>query len=547
GVLAPTNRDGDLNPARLDNGVVRTSPGFKEAYAQFIEAGWNGMPFDPDFGGQGLPWLVSTAVQEVWHAANMSFGLCPMLTQGAVEALLHHADDAIKATYLPKMIAGEWTGTMNLTEPQAGTDLGALRSKAEPEGDHYRISGQKIFITFGEQDYTDNIVHLVLARTPDAPPGPKGISLFVVPKFMVNPDGSLGARNDVRCVSLEHKLGIHGSPTAVMSFGDDGGAIGYLVGQENQGLAHMFTMMNNERLAVGLQGVGVAERAYQAAVSYAKERVQSRALGATGPGPSTIIQHPDVRRMLLTMRALVQAGRALAYYTAAKIDAAERHPDADARRAAQSRVDLLTPVVKAWCSDNAIEVANIGIQVHGGMGFIEETGAAQYLRDARITAIYEGTNGVQANDLIGRKVARDGGAAQRDLIADLRRTAEDLAANGGPDLEAIGDRLTAGTDALERATEWLVPAYGEDPRVPSAGATHYLELMGTVTGGWMLAHAALAAHDRRARGVGDPDFDAAKIATARFFAEHRLCRAAGLAAAFMGGGGTVLAMAEDWF
>ena len=409
-ILAPLNASGDKQGATVENGVVRTADGFKDAYRAFVDGGWPSIPFDPAYGGHGLPWLVTAAAMESWAAANTAWSLGPILTMGAVELLSAHGSDRQKATYLPKLVSGEWTGTMNLTEPQAGSDLGALKSRAVPDGDRYRITGQKIFITYGEHDYTDNIIHMVLARTPNAPAGSKGISLFIVPKFLVNADGSPGQRNDLRCVSLEHKLGIHASPTCVMSYGDNDGAIGYLVGEENEGLRCMFTMMNNARMNIGLSGLAIAERAYQQALDYARSRVQF--------GP--IIKHPDIRRILMTMKAQTEAMRAFAYDAAASLDIAKRHPDKAVRNAAKARIDLLTPVVKAWCSDSGVEVASLGIQVHGGMGYIEETGAAQHYRDARIAPIYEGTNGIQAIDLVTRKILRDGGAAARTYIAALR-------------------------------------------------------------------------------------------------------------------------------
>jgi len=433
-VVGPLNRVGDTQGAVLENGVVRTPEGFKSAYRTFVDGGWNGLACDPAYGGQGLPFVLSTAVTEIWDAANTAFALCPMLTQGAVEAIRAHATRALKDAYLPKLVSGEWTGTMNLTEPQAGTDVGALRTRAVPEGDHYRITGTKIFITYGDHDYTDNIIHLVLARLPDALPGVKGISLFLVPKVLVNADGSLGAGNDVRCVSLEHKLGIHASPTCVLSFGDDGGALGYLVGEENKGMACMFTMMNAARLNVGLLGLGTAERAYQQAADYARERVQSRDL-AGGAAPVTIIHHPDVRRMLMTMKAHIEAMRALSYTMAGAIDRARRSPDEAARRQAQAEVDILTPVVKAWCTDVGCALTSIGIQIHGGMGFIEETGAAQHYRDGRIHPIYEGTNGIQALDLMGRKLLRDGGESVRGFLARMAAANDDVAAAGAAALD----------------------------------------------------------------------------------------------------------------
>ncbi|GAB4179979.1 MAG: acyl-CoA dehydrogenase [Thalassobaculales bacterium] len=513
GVLAPLNAAGDRDGARLANGVVVTTPGWQAAYAAFRQAGWNGVPFDPAYGGQGLPWAVQTALQELWTAANMAFSLCPLLTQGAIEALHTHADERLKALYLPPLIDGRWTGTMNLTEPQAGTDLALLRSRAVPEGDHFRITGQKIFITYGDHDLAENIVHLVLARLPDAPPGTKGISLFAVPKLIPDAAGRPGRRNDLRAVSLEHKLGIHGSPTAVMAFGEEGGAIGHLVGPANGGLECMFTMMNNARLAVGVQGVGIAERAWQQARDYARTRLQGRD-PAGAPGPAPIIRHGDVRRMLLAMRARTQAARGLALHAAGQIDRARRHPEDAARAAAQARVDLLTPVVKAWCTDLGVEVASIGIQVHGGMGYIEETGAAQHYRDARIAPIYEGTNGIQAMDLVGRKLARDGGSAMTALIAEMR---------ADPATDAA---LAAAIDRLEQATQAVLEGWAADPRLPAAAAAPYLELTGTVTGGWQLA--------RQAAAAPEGPFGIAKRATSRFYAEQVLSRADSLLAAVRG-------------
>ncbi|WP_142849774.1 acyl-CoA dehydrogenase [Telmatospirillum sp. J64-1] len=535
-VLAPLNVVGDRTGCRLENGVVKTPDGFAEAYARFVEGGWNAVPFEPEHGGQGLPWLVATAVAEIWHSANMSFGLCPLLTQGAVEALTRHGSEELKALYLDKLVSGEWTGTMNLTEPQAGTDLAAIRTKAVPDGERWRLSGQKIFITYGDHDMAENIVHLVLARTPDAPPGVKGISLFVVPKFLVNTDGSLGMRNDARCIALEHKLGIHGSPTAVMAYGENEGAIGFLVGEENRGLEYMFTMMNNARLNVGLQGVSIAERAYQAARDYAKERVQGRGL--------TIVHHADVRRMLMSMKAQTEAARALTYYAAAAIDRAKSHPEPEARALWQATADLLIPVVKAWSTDIGIDVASTGIQVHGGMGYIEETGVAQYLRDARITAIYEGTNGIQAADLVGRKLLRDQGRTARRLLTEMRGTATALAGKDG-DLAVIRDALSQGLDDLQQATEWLLAPHDDDPEAAAAGATPYLRLWGIVTGGWLMARAALAAEKHLA--AGEDSFLRTKIVTARFFAEHLLPQTGGLLASATQGSGSIMALHEDQF
>jgi alkylation response protein AidB-like acyl-CoA dehydrogenase len=546
GVLAPLNHIGDKQGSRLENGVVRTPEGWAEAWRGFVDGGWNAVPFDPDFGGQGLPWLVATTLQEMWTSANMAFSLCPMLTQGAVEAISHHGSAEQKALYLPKLIAGDWTGTMNLTEPQAGSDVGAVRTKAVPEGDHWLITGQKIFITYGDHELSENIIHLVLARTPGAPAGVKGISLFIVPKYLVGPDGELKGRNDLRCASLEHKMGIHASPTAVMAFGDNGGAIGYLIGEENKGLTYMFTMMNNARLAVGLEGVAIAERATQRAAAYARDRVQSRDIAGTDAKPVTIIHHPDVRRMLLTMRSLTEASRAIAYLAAASLDVAHRHPDPEVRKARQAMVDLLIPVVKGWSTEVGSEVASIGVQVHGGMGFIEETGAAQYMRDAKIAEIYEGTNGIQANDLIGRKLTRDGGATAKAFIARMRDI-DGALADAGADLAGLRATLTDAIDMLDSATDWILESQKGDPRDAAAGAVPFMRLWGTVAGGWMLARGALAAKADLAAGGGDEAFLRAKIVTARFYGEQILPRASSLKAAATAGGATVMEMAEDAF
>lgn len=527
-VLAPLNAVGDRNGCVFENGVVRTPPGFREAYSQFIEGGWNGVQFDPEHGGQGLPRLISTAVGEMWTSANMAFGLCPMLTQAAAEALARHGDESLKATFLANLVTGRWAGTMNLTEPQAGSDLARVRTRAVPDGNGaYRISGQKIFITFGDHDLTENVIHMVLARLPDAPDGVRGLSLFLIPKFLVREDGSLSHRNDLRVVSLEHKLGINGSPTAVMSYGDNDGAVGYLVGEENRGLELMFTMMNTARLAVGLEGIGIAERAYQDARAYALERVQGRDLGSDDPSPVPIAHHPDVQRMLMSMKSQTEAGRALAYAVAADSDIAERHPDPEVRRQRQQMVDLLTPVVKAWSTDLGIEVASTAIQVFGGMGYIEESGVAQHLRDARIAAIYEGTNGIQAGDLAGRKVARDGGAAAAAFIAELRALDGELAA-AGSSLGAIRRWLSQALDDLAIATAWLVETYPAHPRRVAGVAVHYLRLMGIVAGGGLMAKAALRAVDHLENGSGDPAFWQAKLISARFFADVYLTRSGAL-------------------
>jgi alkylation response protein AidB-like acyl-CoA dehydrogenase len=546
-VLAPLNTVGDRQPPILENGVVRTPPGFRDAYRQYAEGGWNSVPFEPDHGGQGLPWTLAMAVQEMWQSANMSFALCSMLNQSAVEALTAHGSPEQKDIYLSKLISGEWTGTMNLTEPQAGSDLAAVRTKAERADGHYLITGQKIFITYGEHDYTDNIIHLVLARLPDAPAGTKGISLFIVPKFLVKPDGSLGDRNDLRCVSLEHKLGIHASPTAVMAFGDNGGAVGYLIGEENRGIEYMFTMMNNARLGVGLQGVAIAERAYQQARDYACTRVQGRDLADGKGGPGPIIKHPDVRRMLLSMKAQTEAARALTYCAVAALDLSKHHPDPDERAKAQARVDLLTPVVKAWCTDAGCDVASIGIQVHGGMGFIEETGAAQYYRDARITPIYEGTNGIQANDLVFRKVVRDRGAAARDLFAEMRQTVQELEDAPGDDLAVIASALDHGIEELEQATAWVTETGKGDPRAAAAAAVPFLRLFGIVTGGWLMGRSGLAAMAAMRQPGADAAFYDAKLITARFYADHILPQARGLLTPITQGHRSVLALADDQF
>ncbi|HRH13791.1 MAG TPA: acyl-CoA dehydrogenase [Azonexus sp.] len=542
-VLSPLNQVGDKEGVKWKDTAVTTSSGFKQAYRQFVDNGWNALGCDPEFGGQGLPRLLSTAVSEMWKASNHAFSLCPMLTQGAIEALMIAGSDEQKAAYLPNLISGEWAGTMNLTEPSAGSDLAAVRSRAEPVGDGtYRIFGQKIFITYGEHDMTDNIVHLVLARTPDAPEGVKGISLFVVPKFMLKADGKPGERNDVFCVSLEHKLGIHASPTAVLAFGDHGGAIGTLVGEENRGLEYMFIMMNAARFNVGLEGLGDAERAYQRAVVYARDRVQGTEVGVRGGPKVPIIRHPDVRRMLMSMRARIEAMRGLAYVTAAALDNAHQNPEVAARTQAQAFAELMIPIVKGWSTESAIDIASLGVQVHGGMGYIEETGAAQHLRDARITTIYEGTTAIQANDLIGRKIAREQGATINWVIGEMRTAAAGL----DGDLAVIGTRQLAAVDALERAVLWIVANFGSDPKAVHAGAVPFLHLFGIVAGGWQMGRAAVIARTRIAAGDGDP-FWPAKLATTRFFADHFLTQAAGLAESVVAGAAGALEIADDSF
>ncbi|MFO1396877.1 MAG: acyl-CoA dehydrogenase [Burkholderiales bacterium] len=549
-VLDPLNAPGDREGAQWqEGGVVKTPKGFKDAYAQYCANGWNGLTKNPDHGGQGLPQLVATAVEEMWHASNLSFDLCPLLTQGAIEAIELRGSEALKHKFLPKMVSGEWTGTMNLTEPQAGSDLAAVRTRAVPQGDGtYKLYGNKIFITFGEHDYTENIIHLVLARTPDAPEGVKGISLFVVPKVLVNDDGSLGARNDVMCVSLEHKLGIHASPTCVMAYGDKTGAVGYLVGEENRGLEYMFIMMNLARFSVGLEGVGISDRAYQRAVAYARERVQGKAVGLEKGAPTgAIIEHPDIKRMLMTMRAYTEAARAVAYVTAAALDNARVNPDADARRKAQAFADFMIPIVKGWSTEIAQEVTYLGVQVHGGMGFIEETGAAQHYRDARIITIYEGTTGIQANDLIGRKTARDAGAVAKAVAAEVDKVAAKLAARKEPALQAIGVQLAAATADLQAAIDWIVPAYGAQPRAAHAVAVAYLKLWGVVAGGWQMGRAALAASAKLAAGEGDAQFWNAKIATARFYADFILPQSAAYEHTITHGAESALALAAEAF
>ena len=545
-VLAPLNKLGDERGASLTKEGVVAAEGFGAAYRQFVENGWNGLSGDPEYGGQGLPWLIAAATVEMWNSANMSFALCPLLTAGAMEAIRAHACDDLKRRFLPKLVSGEWTGTMNLTEPQAGSDLSAVRTRAVPEGEHYRISGQKIFITWGDHDMTENVVHLVLARLPDAPEGTRGISLFLVPKFLVGADDSLAERNDVVCASIEHKLGIHASPTCVMSFGEKGGAIGYLVGRENEGLAHMFTMMNEARRKVGLQGLGIAECAYQAARDYATERVQGRPVGQRSGNRVTIIHHPDVRRMLLTMKSQIEAMRALGYVLSADADFAHKHSDPAKRRHHQARIDLLTPVLKGWCTELGVEIASLGIQVFGGMGYVEETGAAQYLRDARIATIYEGTTGIQAGDLVGRKLTMDNGSAMDALIGEVREVEEQLGGADNVDFPAIRENLAIGIEALEQATQWMRQMIGRDPNAAFGASVNYMMLTGYVCGGWQMARAALAARARLTAGA-DEDFYRAKIATARFYAEQILPKATALLAVVKSGASTALALDEAQF
>src|SRR5881396_2518877 len=509
GVLSPLNKPADKEGSKWDKGKVTTPKGFKEAYRQFVEAGWNALQAPAEHGGQGLPKIVSTPVVEMWKSANLSFSLVTMLTAGAVEALILRGTEEQKKQYLPKMIAGSWTGTMNLTEPQAGSDLALVRTKAVREGDHYRVSGQKIFITYGEHDLAENIVHLVLARVEGAPEGVRGISMFLVPKFLVSADGSPGQRNEVQCASIEHKLGIHASPTAVLVYEN---AVGYLVGEENRGLEYMFIMMNLARFAVGMEGLAISERAYQQALAFAKERVQSR--DVAGGGKAVTIIH---------------------------------HPDEEERTRNQAFVDLMIPIVKGWFTETGIDVASTGIQVHGGMGFIEETGAAQHLRDARITTIYEGTTGIQANDLIGRKVAREGGATAKEVIAVMRAVEAELGKAAGEDMAATREAFSAALTAAEECVSWMVITYGNDIKAAHAGAVPFLKLMGIVCGGWQMARAALVARQRLSEGKGDKSFYEAKIKTARFYADHVLTQAPGLRNAIVHGAAGVMALAEDQF
>ena len=543
--FAPLNRGGDEQGAQLVNGVVRMPDGFADLYSDWCAAGWSTVGGDPEYGGMGLGVMLTTVLNEMWQSANMALADGLMLTQGAVDAIENHGSDEQKALYLPKLISGEWAGTMNLTEPNAGSDVGALRTKAVPENGAYRITGTKIFITHGDQDMSDNVVHLVLARTPNAPEGVKGISLFLVPKFLIKEDGSLGQRNDLRVVSLEHKLGHMASPTAVMSYGDDGGAIGTLIGGEQRGIQCMFTMMNNARLCVGVQGLAIAERAYQAALDWARQRVQGTMIGERGGDDVAIIRHPDVRRMLMEMRAQTEAMRILCYSVGAALERGRRAADEGERERAQGYAELMTPVAKGWSTDQGFEVASIGVQVHGGMGYIEETGAAQHMRDARITMIYEGTNGIQALDLVRRKLQQDGGKAAAALVSDMRATIETLNAASQPSLTAIANALDPAIDALENVTAWIATTFRDDPIAAASGATPYMRMLGFTAGGWLMADAALKAAAKLQAGDGDSAFYTAKIDTARFFAEQYLPPAAALAGPIMMSKETVMAIPED--
>lgn len=547
GVLAPLNRDGDINPSSWKNGEVTTTPGFKQAFKQYVEGGWQGLQHPADFGGQGLPKTIGAACGEMLNSANMSFALCPLLSDGAIEALLTAGSDDLKAVYLEKLVSGQWTGTMNLTEPQAGSDLAMVRSRAEPQPDGtYKIFGTKIFITYGEHDMAENIVHLVLARVTGAPEGVKGISLFVVPKFMVGRDGALGARNDVHCVSIEHKMGIKASPTAVLQYGDKGGAVGYIVGEENRGLEYMFIMMNSARYAVGMQGIAIAERAYQKAVAFSKDRVQSRPVDGSIKASAPIIHHPDVKRMLMTMRAYTEGCRAMASVAAAAYDAAHHHPDAEVRKQNQAFYEFMVPLVKGYSTEMSLEVTSLGVQVHGGMGFIEETGAAQYYRDAKILTIYEGTTAIQANDLIGRKTSRDGGQVAKAIAGQIEATEKQLVKQGNADAVAVAKRLKAAREAFVDVVEFVAGNTKASPNAVFAGSVPYLMLAGNVVAGWQMARSLLVAQEQIAQGT-DVAFMQAKVTTSRFYADHLLTKAPGLRDSIVDGADSVTALALDAF
>jgi alkylation response protein AidB-like acyl-CoA dehydrogenase len=532
-VVEPLNIAGDTQPSSFEGGQVTTTPGFKEAYQQFMEGGWQGLQHPADFGGQGLPKTIGAACVEMLNASNISFALCPLLTDGAIEALLTAGSDELKATYLEKLITGEWTGSMNLTEPQAGSDLALVRTKAEPQPDGtYKVFGTKIFITYGEHDMAENIVHLVLARVVGAPEGVKG--------------GSLGARNDVHCVSIEHKMGIKASPTAVLQYGDNGGAIGYLVGEENRGLEYMFIMMNAARYGVGMQGIGVSDRAYQRAVQYARDRVQSRPVDGSVPGSAAIIHHPDVRRMLMTMRAITEGCRAMATTAAAAYDAAHHHPDAEVRKANAEFYEFMVPLVKGYSTESSLEVTSLGVQVHGGMGFIEETGAAQYYRDAKILTIYEGTTAIQANDLVGRKTARDGGKNAKDIAAQIAKTEEQLLASGTAAAQAMALRLKNAREAFLDVVDFVAGKAKASPNAVYAGSVPYLMLTGNLVAGWQMGRALLVAQDKAAKGE-DVAFMQAKVVTAQFYAEHILTRTTSLRDSILAGGESTCALALDAF
>jgi 3-(methylsulfanyl)propanoyl-CoA dehydrogenase len=547
-VLDPLNASGDKEGAHFDDGRVTTPKGFKAAFKQFADAGWIGLPMPAEYGGQGLPQVLATAVLEMWQSSNMAFSNGPLLNQGAIEAILLCGTEEQKQRFIPHLLSGEWTGTMDLTEPQAGSDLAQVRTKAVPEGDHYLLSGQKIFITYGEHDYVDQIVHLVLGRTPNAPDGIKGISLFIVPKRKLNADGSLGEPNDVKCAGIEHKLGIHASPTCTMNYGEGGGAVGYLVGEENQGLKYMFIMMNAARFSVGVQGISLADRAFQAALAYARERVQSKDVAAKGWTPVHIIEHPDVRRMLMDCKAQIEAMRSLAFFTAAQLDNAHANPDVAAKAGALALVELFTPIVKAWSTEVATALVSEALQVFGGMGFIEETGVAQYYRDVRIAQIYEGTTGIQSNDLMGRKFLRDNGKTAMRVLGEMRATQRALEASENTDVKALAEPFARAVSSLENASRWIG---GEGLKVLAgkgnlhevfAGAVPYLMLWGYTAGGWMMARAALLAADKASDA-----FYAAKLKTARYYAEHVLPKTAAYEHEVTSGGPSTLALADEEF
>jgi hypothetical protein len=547
GVLSPLNWTGDQNPTSFKDGVVTATPGFKEAFKQYAEAGWQGLQHPVDFGGQGLPKTIGSAVGEMQNSANLSFALCPLLTDGAIEALLTAGSPELNATYLEKLVSGQWTGTMNLTEPQAGSDLAAVRTKADPQADGtYKIAGTKIFITWGEHDMAENIIHLVLARVAGAPEGVKGISLFVVPKFMVNANGSLGARNDVHCVSIEHKMGIKASPTCVLQFGDHGGAVGYLVGEENRGLEYMFIMMNAARYGVGVQGIAIAEMAYQKAVQFSKDRVQSRPVDGSLAGAGPIIHHPDVKRMLMTMRAYTEGCRALSSAAAAAYDAAHHCLDAEVRKQNQAFYEFMVPLIKGYSTEMSLEVTSLGVQVHGGMGFIEETGCAQYYRDAKILTIYEGTTAIQANDLVGRKTARDGGQTAKGIAGQIEATEAALLQSGSADAAVMAKRLAAARLAFVDVVTFVAANTKAHPNDVFAGSVPYLMLAGNLMAGWQMGRALLAAQEQMAQGE-DVAFMRAKIITARFYADHLLTKVPGLRDSIVDGAGCVTALALEAF
>lgn len=545
--LAPLNQIGDRQGAQLINDTVTTPEGWGAAWQVLVDGGWNGLPYPVEFGGMGLPNLVNAAVQEMWQSANMAFALCPLLTQGAVNAISLYGTDQQKALYLPKLVTGEWTGTMNLTEPNAGSDVGAVRTRAVPDEGQYRITGQKIFITYGDHDLAKNIIHLVLARLPDAPPGVKGLSLFIVPKFVLNENGDPAASNEVHCVSLEHKLGIHGSPTAILSFGDHDGSLGDMVGEPNRGLEYMFAMMNHARQSVGMQGLSIAERAYQQALSYARDRVQGKPMGWKGDGNAPIVHHPDVRRMLLSMKSRIEAMRGVLYSAAAAVDRAHHHSDSVERQTAAQLVEILTPIAKGWCTEMGVEIASLGVQIHGGMGYIEETGAAQHFRDSRITTIYEGTTGIQANDLVGRKVLRDNGACICSLLSDIRDFTHDLTLSSEQRLQTIGGAMVRAADLAKTSVLSLVKSSELDPRLPFSVAVPFLHLMGILIGGYHLARSASMIGNEAVKQKNSDEYLNARVDLAAFYMRHVLPEIDGLAFTVSSGAEVVLATNDELF